>query len=298
MRVLLLGGTGFIGSHILDRLISDGRHDVKALTRSKELPGIQHCRGNFNNPSDIVAALEGVDVVIHCITTTVPGTSNLDPVADIETNLINSVNLFQLMFKANVKRIIFLSSGGTVYGVPSKLPIPENHPKQPICSYGIVKLAIENYLHLFKDTYGLSPVILRPSNPFGPRQGRLGMQGVISVFMDRILKNEPIDLWGDGSIIRDYIYISDLVDACMLALDSTVEGVFNIGASVGHSLNEIIALLEKTTGRRAIIEYKAGRGFDVKQVVLDTTSAKKNFQWQPKYSLEEGIQLCFDSHIN
>ncbi len=299
MRVLVLGGTGFIGSHIVDALVNNG-HQVKVIDRTlKHIQTnnpllVQYIQADYGDSFVLSEALIGIDIVIHLVTTTVPGSSNLDPVADIQSNLINSVKLFQAMRHAEVKRIIYFSSGGTVYGNPNQVPIPENHSTHPICSYGITKLAIENYLYMFQELYGFKPTILRPSNPYGPRQGHYGAQGVIGTFMKQIISHQPINIWGDGSVIRDYIYISDLVDACLAAVNSDVQGTFNIGSGMGYSLLDIIKEIEKCTQETAKVKFDPARSFDVKELVLDSNLAKDKFAWSPKYTLPQGVCLHYD----
>jgi len=299
MRILVLGGTGFIGSHIVDALLDEG-HTVKVIDRTLKHKNdkfpqfVEYIQADFADSLVLLEALTGIDMVIHLVSSTVPGTSNLDPVADIQSNLVNSVNLLKAMQQAGVKRIIYFSSGGTVYGNPIQLPISESHPTHPISSYGIIKLAIENYLFMYKELYGLTPIILRLSNPYGPRQGHLGSQGVIGTFLRRIIQGQPIKIWGDGSIIRDYIYIADAVSACMAALKLDQVGVFNIGNGQGDSLLEIIKEIEHCTGKSAEVDFEPSRGFDVKAVVLDTSLAKNVLGWQSEYSLRQGIGLHYD----
>ena len=299
MRVLVLGGTGFIGSHIVDALV-DSDHHVKVVDRTlkyiqtKNPQSVQYTQADYSDSFILSEALLGIDIVIHLVSTTVPGNSNLDPVADIQSNLVNSVKLFQAMKHADVKRIIYFSSGGTVYGNPSQIPISENHPTHPICSYGITKVAIENYLYMFQELYGFKPTILRPSNPYGPRQGHHGAQGVIGTFMNQIMTNHDINIWGDGSVIRDYIYISDLVDACLAVVNSDVQGTFNIGSGCGHSLLDIIGEIERCTQRKSQVNFDHARCFDVNEMVLDSKLAKNKLAWSPKYTLQQGIRLHYD----
>ena len=294
MKVLVLGGCGFIGSHLVDGLLAAG-HQVRVFDRSPELyrapiANVVYRFGDFADAPLLAETLEGIEVVYHLISTTVPSTSNLDPVADIQGNLINTLRLLQLMVQKNVNKIVFLSSGGTVYGIPDVVPIPETHPLRPICSYGVVKVAIENYLQMFHQLHGMDYVVLRASNPYGERQGHVGVQGVIGTFMRNILADEPIEIWGDGSVVRDFIYVGDLAGLCVQAGTSEVSGIFNAGSGIGHSINEIIASLKTVTGKPIEPIYKSGRGYDVPQVVLDVMHAKEMFGWHPHISLKNGIE--------
>ena len=294
MKVLVLGGNGFIGSHVVDHLLAAG-HKVRVFDRSPEryrspLKRVEYRLGSFDDTFQVAEALQGMDAVCHLISTTVPGTSNLDPVADVQSNLVSTLGLLEKMRKKSIHRILYLSSGGTVYGNPESSPISENHPLHPISSYGIVKVAIENYMHMYQQLYGLEPVILRPSNPYGPRQGHTGVQGLIGTVLARMLADEPLEIWGDGSIVRDYIHVSDLARLCVTALESKKCGVFNAGSGEGHSINEVITLIREVVDHELQVTYLEGRSFDVKEVVLDISHAEAQFGWKPEVPLADGIR--------
>lgn len=199
--------------------------------------------------------------------------------------------MLTLALEAGVKKVIFVSSGGTVYGEPTQVPIPETHATDPVCSYGIAKLAIEKYLALFHHLHGLDYTVLRLANPFGEGQRTHASQGAIAVFLGKVLRDEPIEIWGDGSVVRDYIHVADVVQALLAALEpSTQEHVFNIGSGRGHSLNEVLDTIEKITGRVAIRKYLPGRGFDVPLSVLNIDRAKNVLGWAPAVGFEEGVE--------
>ena len=284
MKVVLLGGSGFIGSYVVDKLLAHG-HSVRAFDSRRELfrsplPGVDYRFGDFADKMALVEALRGVDAVFHLLSTTVPGTANLDPKTDVQDNLIGAINLLESMHSLGVGRILFLSSGGTVYGVPETVPTPETHPLRPISSHGIVKASIEHYLEMYRRTRGFSPIIVRASNPFGPRQGHTGVQGVISTFLHRILEGKPIEVWGDGSVVRDYFSVSDLAELCVRAGTSRSEGAYNAGSGCGLSINEVIKAVRKVTGLDFEVIYKPGRPLDVPFSVLDCSRAKKDFGWE------------------
>ena len=298
MNVLVFGGNGFIGSHLVDELLTSG-YSVRVFDRFPEkfrppLMGVDYRMGQFGDAFSMAEALQGVDIVYHLISTTVPGTSNLNPVADINDNLVATVVLLDQMVKMGVKRIVYLSSGGTVYGKPRIVPIPEDHPLKPICSYGVVKVAIENYLEMYQELYGLCPTIIRPSNPFGPRQGHGGVQGVIATFLAKIQHGETLTVWGDGSIVRDYVYVTDLVKLCVLAGVADCVGVFNAGYGKGTSLLEVIDLISDVTGRQIDVVYQASRAFDIREVVLDISKSEMSYGWRPKISFEQGIRCHWE----
>lgn len=298
MNILVLGGTGFIGSHLVDALLADGQQ-VRVLSRNPEqyrssLPEVDYRFGDFLDASLLAKSLEGIDTVIHALSTTVPGTSNKNPREDIHSNLEGTVGLLDAMVRGGTQRLIFLSSGGTVYGNTTANLIPEDSLLHPLSSYGIVKMAIEQYLLFYEHLCGVRPLILRPSNIYGPRHGHIGVQGIISTFLAAIKKGDPLKVWGDGSIVRDYLYIDDFVSVCMKGLKSQEIGIFNAGAGVGFSIREIIECLSKVAGKTPRVELNPGRAFDTPKVILNISKAKKVFNWSPAVTLEEGIRRTWD----
>lgn len=298
MRGLIIGGSGFLGSHVVDQLLAEGmrvRVYDRAGERFRRTPAaVDFRQGDFTDSSSLAEALVDVDVVFHMLSTSVPSTSNLDPVADIQGNLIGTVRLLELMRSANIRRMVYSSSGGTVYGPPESDPVPETHPERPISSYGIVKTAIEKYLLMEQHLHGLRPTILRVSNPYGPRQGHGGVQGVIGTFLWRIAQAESIQIWGDGNIVRDFIHVDDLARLCVRCATEEVCGVFNAGSGQGASINEVLDVIRTVTRQAVQPEYKPGRGFDVPRVVLDISSIKTKMDWRPQTSLSDGIERTWE----
>ena len=203
--------------------------------------------------------------------------------------------MLEIAKSANVRKIIFASSGGTIYGIPQQIPISEDHPTNPICAYGITKLIIEKYLHLYYQLYGLDYISLRFSNAYGERQNPNGPQGAIAVFLGNIINGHPINIWGDGTAVRDYIYVRDIVLACLKAIETPAPQyrVLNIGSGIGLSLNELIAALKQTVGKEIQVQYTPGRKIDVPANVLDITLAQKVLQWKPQIMIEEGLRKTF-----
>ena len=293
MNVLVTGGTGFIGSHVCDALQKRG-HFIRVFSRKPEqyrapLPGVEYYLGDMADTFYLSEAMNGMDAVIHLVSSTVPGTSNLDPVADINFNLASTVRMLELMRQAGPKRIVFLSSGGTVYGEPTRLPVTEDEALKPLCSYGVTKIAIEHYLGMYAFLYGFEPVVLRASNPFGPRQGRLGIQGLVAAFLNRIVAGKPLTIWGDGEVIRDYFYVSDLADLCALAVESKATGIFNAGSGEGTSINRMIELISLATQQTPEVHYEPQRKFDVRETYLDISRAQTAFGWTPVVNLKDGL---------
>lgn len=294
MKTLILGGNGFIGSHLVDRLLAEGHH-VRVFDKYEEhyrkpLSDVDYRFGDFGNRGLLTDALEGIDTVFHLISTSLPKTSNDDPVYDVQSNVIETIFLMEQCVAKKIQKLVFISSGGAIYGNPAVLPVREDSPTNPECSYGITKLTIEKYLALFNHLYGLNYAIIRPSNPFGPRQNPNGIQGAISVFLGKVAKGETIDIWGDGEVVRDYIYIDDLTAGIFQASASdTPLRIFNLGSGAGHSLNDIVTVIRQVTGREVKVEYKPKRTFDVPKIYLDITRARNDLHWCPSTSLEEGI---------
>src|SRR5271166_5741187 len=298
MKILVVGGCGFIGSHVVDALLRGG-HVVRVFDRQSErfrppLAQVEYRLGDFIDRMALAEAMTGVDAVFHLVSTTFPGTAALDPQTDVRENLIGTLQLIETMLSVDVNRLLFLSSGGTVYGIPDQALIHETHPLRPVGSYGIVKVAIEHYIETYRRTRGLSTVIIRASNPFGPRQGHSGVQGVISTFLRRVAAGEAIEIWGDGTVVRDYLDVADLAEICVLAGTSRHEGVYNAGSGIGTSVNEIVETIRKVTGAQFETHYKLGRAIDVPRSVLDCTRARTDFGWRPRYSLAEGIHNTWD----
>lgn len=298
MRALVLGGCGFIGSHLVDALAAQG-HFVRVLDRQPErfrppLRGIEYCYGEFSDQMAVIEALTGIDTVFHLVSTTFPGTANVDPVADIRDNLINTIRLLDSMLALKVGRILFLSSGGTVYGAPDVVPVPEDHPLRPTGSYGIVKVAIEQYIEMYRKLHGLSSVIVRASNPYGPRQSHTGVQGVISTFLKRVHDGQPIEIWGDGTVVRDYLHVADLASCCLRAAASDHFGAFNAGSGEGRTLNDIVDVIRLVTGADVAPIYKRARAVDIARSVLDVSRAKTMLDWTTSITLEEGVGQSWD----
>ncbi|KAA0083029.1 NAD-dependent epimerase/dehydratase family protein [Trinickia soli] len=298
-RCLILGARGFIGTHLVEALVRAGSFvrcfdQPRGGSLSRRYSGgasVEHFEGDFLHDSDLISALEDIDVCFHLISTTLPKSSNADPVFDVESNVLGTVKLLNLAIKSGVKKVVFVSSGGTVYGVPQAVPIAETHPTDPVCSYGVSKLAIEKYLAFFNKQHGLDYSVLRLANPFGEGQRTESSQGIIAVFLGKILRGEPVEVWGDGSVVRDYIYIDDVVDALLLSSElGQGEHVFNIGSGRGRSVNEVLDSLERATGLIADRRYLPPRSFDVPVSVLRIDRAFASLGWAPTVDFDEGLQ--------
>ncbi len=225
-------------------------------------------------------ALVGADLVFHLASSTYPSTSNVDAAFDLESNLVGAVRMLRTAVDYRVRRVVFVSSGGTVYGLPRQSPIPEDHPTDPICSYGIHKLAIEKYLYLHRTLNELDSVVLRVSNMYGEFQNLERPLGAVAHFVKRAVGGVPIELWGDGSIRRDFIHVDDVVDALLRTIGySGPERVFNVGSGHSASLNELVDLIRQRVGQ-VVVNHQPARSFDVQENVLDVRRAERELDWE------------------
>ena len=299
MRTLVLGGNGFIGSHLVDEVRRQG-HQVRVFDRSPEryrepLEGVEYVFGDFGNRREVSDALEGIDLVYHLVGTSLPQSSNEDPASDVATSIIRTIALLEECVAKGVGRFLYVSSGGTVYGIPQAFPVHEDSSTRPICSYGITRLCVEKYLELFRHLYGLDYVVVRPSNAFGPRQDPHGAQGVISVFIGRMLEGQGITIWGNGSVVRDYVYVHDLAEGIYSASVTIAEHrVFNLGSGQGVALSELVAVIDSQLDRKSAVEYAAERPVDVPAIYLDVSRAREELAWEPKTTLQDGIAATLE----
>ncbi len=296
MKCVILGGGGFLGYHLCKALLAEG-HGVRIFDRPNlerfSLPcgseGVEWTEGDFVNQEDLQSAIAGCDIIYHLVSTTLPKTSNDNPIYDIETNVIGTLRLLDLL-KGSNKKLIFVSSGGTVYGIPTEVPIKESHPTQPLCSYGIAKVTIEKYLALYHHLHKLDYYIFRLSNPFGERQRVIAAQGVIAVFLYKVLQEQPIEIWGDGTVVRDYIYVEDAVASLVKAIAYGGDcRVFNVGSGEGRSLIEVLAAIKALLGKEVRCIFTPSRAFDVPSNVLDISLAAQHLHWCPRITFREGL---------
>jgi len=296
MNIIVTGGGGFIGSNVVDALVKKG-HKVAVVddlsTGKKENlnPNAQF----FNIDLREKNALEEVfqnskpEIIYHIAAQIDVRKSAADPAFDASVNIIGSINLFELAVKYNVRRIIFSSTGGALYGEPENLPADENTLVAPLAPYGVSKYCTEQYLNYFKRMYGIERVILRYANVYGPRQDPLGEAGVIAIFTGRILNGENPIIYGDGTQTRDYIYVEDIVKANLLAMDGN-EGIYNIGTGIETSVNELVKMFSTVLNKDIKPVYEPPRKGEVQRIALYGTKANKELGFRPQFSLEEGLR--------
>lgn len=296
-KFVVIGGAGFLGSHLCDALLSAGC-SVRLFDRAG-IPwhrvfgnheDVECMQGDYTSVADVERAVAGCQIVFHLVSTTLPKSSNDDPIYDVESNIVGTLRLLDAARHHGVKKVVFVSSGGTVYGIPHAVPITESHPTEPVSSYGIGKLTIEKYLHLYQKLHGLDYTVLRLSNPFGEGQRSNASQGAVAVFVNRAASHQPIEIWGDGTVVRDYVYISDVIDALIKAAAYQGETrLFNIGSGQGKSLNSILMAIEALLDRPVVRVYLSARTFDVPANVLNISLAQKHLAWSPQVSFEQGL---------
>ncbi len=293
--VLVLGGTGFIGAHIVKRLVAGGSR-VRVFSRGRNaltplIAGVDYRVGDFVTGQGLREALLDVQAVIHCISTTIPKDSNATMEYDIVSNLIGTLHLLDLCVETRVRRVVFVSSGGTVYGPqPIGRHIPESAPTHPIVSHGIIKLAIEKYLTVYERDHGLEHVVLRGGNVYGPGQDPEGRQGFINVLLGRMAHGLPIEVYGSGEGLKDYLYVTDFAEACTLALfhPAARNQIYNVGSGVGISIQHIIQEAQQVTGLPIQLKYCPALPNDV-DFVLEIHKARASLNWVPQWNLTDGL---------
>ncbi|MEI8396686.1 MAG: NAD-dependent epimerase/dehydratase family protein [Rhodospirillaceae bacterium] len=304
MKVLVLGAGGFLGSHVVTALLIRG-HSVSALTRSQPRdpallnhPGVVWHFGDYTDGAVLDRARADCPVIIHLASSSAPALSNQNPLRDLDEGVTATIRLLERVKTGSTRRIIFVSSGGTVYGSQQQMPISEDAPTNPICAYGVSRLAIEKYLLLYRHLYGLDAVILRVSNPFGEFQVNSRQQGVIAAFSRALLEGRPLTIWGNGTVIRDYVYAGDVAEALVLAAEATAptETVLNIGSGVGRSLLEVLDGFRHLTGQIITPSFQPARTGDVAEVVLDIRRAVRVLDWCPKVSWHDALNRAWRWH--
>lgn len=306
--ILILGAAGFIGTNLTLRLLKEGKKlvlfDRPGVSWTKEVRAAvtreqaHIVEGAFADmqiwtgaQSEMRSMLSDVDTAYHLISTTCPTNSNQDVAQEMEENLISTIRFLDACVAAGVQKVVFLSSGGTVYGKLHTGICREEEEAFPITSYGVQKLAIEKMLYLYREMHGLDYRIVRLSNPYGPYQRPNGVQGVVSTFTYRAMRAMPIEVYGDGSVVRDYIYIEDAVEGILRIAGGTGKSrLYNLGSGTGHTVLDVIDAITKALGKAPEVIYRPGRPVDVPVNVLDVSRFEADFGTLSCRSLQEGIE--------
>ena len=296
---MVTGGAGFIGSHLVDKLVEEGKDVVVVdnLTTGKKI--------NLNKKAKFIEIditdsgiskvfeNENFDAVCHFAASTNVRKSVENPLNDIKTNVLGMVNLLEACKKHGIKKVVFSSTGGALYGNTDKLPTLENHPTRPISPYGIDKLAGENFLYYYNKVHGLPVTILRYSNVYGPRQDRKGEGGVVAVFIKQLMEKQTPIINGDGEQTRDFIYVSDIANANALALEQEERNesfnIYNISGGAETSINDLLGIISKKLSVDLKPEYGPKLKGEILRSCLDNSLATKELNFVPKYNLEKGI---------
>ena len=300
MRILVTGGAGFIGSHVVDSFIKAGHHVAVVDNLSTGRRANLNPRATFYEVDIRVPELcqvierERPDVISHHAAQMDVRRSMAEPLFDADNNILGSLNLLECARKLGVRKVIYISSGGAVYGEPQYLPCDEQHPIRPLCPYGVSKYTVEQYLYLYRENYGLDYTILRYANVYGPRQDPNGEAGVVAIFAGHMLTGKSVLINGNGEQERDFIYVADCARANLLALEKGAGDVYNLGSGVGTSINRIAALLQELTGYRGEPVYGPAKLGETFRIYLDAGHAREVLGWTPAFALREGLQRTVD----
>lgn len=298
-RILLLGGGGFVG-RALTSLLLENRYEVHWIEPATEEPQrpvqdrVALHRGDLGDRTLLKEVLAKCETVVHLASNTTPGTSAKKPSIEAEANISPTLKLLDTIHEYPDLHLIFISSGGTLYGNQNRTPVSEMGECTPLSYHGAGKAAIEMFFRTLARTYDRRVTILRPSNLYGPGQPfRLGF-GLIRTMLESLYEKNTVNIWGDGEAVRDYCYIDDLIWACLLLIEQEQAGIYNVGSGEGYSINDIRRVIELVTGKKMDVQYNPRRAIDVETIILDSTKLYKKTGWQSEVDIEEGIQRTWD----
>jgi len=296
MKVLVTGGAGFIGSHVVDLFVAEGHQvvvvDDLSTGKGENLnPEARFYRVDIRSSElEKVFATEKPEVISHHAAKANVRESMEKPILYAEVNILGSLNLLELSRKYGVRKIIYASTGGAVYGEPQYLPVDEDHPINPLDPYGASKHHVEHYLYLYRANYGLAYTVLRYPNVYGPRQDPYGEAGVVAIFAHQMLQNRQAVINGSGEQERDFVYVGDVARSNLLALERGDGGIYNLGSGIGTSINEIFDRLKAITGYQGDKVHGPPKPGEVFKIRLDASRAREELGWVPQISLEEGLR--------
>jgi UDP-glucose 4-epimerase len=297
MKILVTGGAGFIASHVVDTYVAEGFEvivvdDLSTGRLSNLNPEVTFYKLDIRSPQLAeIFKKEKPDIVNHHAAQMDVRRSVVDPLFDADVNVLGSINLIECAKKFKVKRFIYISTGGAVYGEPEYLPCDEAHPINPICQYGISKHTVEHYLYLYHHNYGLDYVVIRYPNVYGPRQDPSGEAGVVAIFTRAMLRDDQVTINGDGKQERDFVFVKDCARANLLALNTKKPNtIYNIGCGQGTTVNEIFTALKGITGYTKVPVYGSAKIGETRRIYLSAEKAQQNLGWIPSVSFEDGLR--------
>lgn len=302
MRILVTGGAGFIGSHVVDAIVAAGGHQVAVLDdlssgkREQVNPAAVFYHADIRNGEEVRMAMdrEKPEVMVHLAAQMDVRKSVADPVYDAEVNISGFLNLMEAGRRHGLKRVVFSSTGGAIYGEQRIFPCDEEHPTRPVSPYGVAKLATEAYLFFYQLQYGIEYAAMRYANVYGPRQDPHGEAGVVAIFCGRLLEGRPCSIFGDGEQTRDYVYVGDVVRATVAAIASKASGAINVGTGIETSVNQLYRALAAAAGVNRPPEYAAARAGEQSRSVISPARAGRELGWKPEVALEEGLRRTFE----
>ena len=301
MKIIVTGGAGFIGSHVVNAFIESGHEvvivdDLSTGRKSNLNPAARFYQIDIRDPQiEEIFRTEQPDFISHHAAQMDVRRSVADPLFDADVNILGSLKLIEYAKKYAIKKFIYISTGGAVYGEPEYLPCDENHPINPICQYGASKHTVEHYLYMYHVNYGLKYTVLRYPNVYGPRQDPHGEAGVVAIFCGKMLADEQVTINGDGEQTRDYVYVGDCARANVMVADENIaSGIYNLGSGKGTSVNEIFTGLRDITGYKLAPVYGPAKVGETRFIYLSADKAARELGWQPTVSLAEGLRKTVD----
>ena len=296
-NILLLGGGGFIGT-ALSRRLCENKFNVHILSKHSSAERIEpkmiFHQGSLDDREILERVLPECKTIIHLASSTTPGTSSRQPALEVDKNIAPTLRFLDILQGYKHFHMIFVSSGGTLYGNPEFIPVDETHPLNPLSFHGAGKVAIETFLRTFSTFPDKNTTILRPSNVYGPGQPLRSGFGVIRTMLEHVRRGTVMEIWGDGTSIRDFLYIDNMLTALISLIDFPHDNnTYNVGSGIGYSLNQLKEIIESVCGKKLRTVYRSGRKTDVKTIVLDSSRLIKKTKWHPSVSLEQGIEFTW-----
>lgn len=301
MRILVTGGAGFIGSHTVDALVATAAHqiavidDLSAGKRDQLNPGARFHQADIRDAGAVgrIVAIEQPEVIIHLAAQMDVRRSVADPVFDAQVNLVGFLKLMEAARQYGLRRVVFSSTGGAIYGEQDTFPADESHPCRPVSPYGVAKFSTESYLFFYKAQYGIDYAAMRYANVYGPRQDPHGEAGVVAIFCGRLLEDKPVTIFGKGEQTRDYVYVGDVVRANVAAVAATATGPINIGTGIETSVNQLYAALAAVAESDRPPTYAPARPGEQSRSVIAAARAGRTLGWSPQVTLEAGLRRTY-----